>query len=159
MFSLKELCGGFILPVPTNSDWGSVRTSVFRRAAASAFSSWPSSVSGASLGLAGHTNRGHGQAVCGSPWGPGGGRQAMSVLHVGSRGARTGSGLAFLRHLCLLYPRHPGPPAHHNLGDQTQPRSLSQQQPPAQKMSLALKTTRHPWSVHLDSSPKLFLVV
>ena len=79
-----------------------------------------------------------------------------TLVHAGPTLA---SGLAFPRHLCLLYPRHPAQPAHHNLRDQTQPRSLSQQQPSAQKMSLALKMTRHPWSVHLESSPKLFLVV
>lgn len=164
MFSLKAPCGGFILPVLTNSDRGSVRTSVFRRAAVSALSSWPSSASGASLGLAGYTNRGHGQAACGSPWGP---RRRVPGYVSTPRWFMRGphwlaSGLVFLHHVPSSSTGHPGQPAHHNLGDQTRPRSLSQHRPPnnnSQKTSPALKTTRHPWSVHLDSFPKLFLVI
>lgn len=132
MFSLEAPCGGFILPVLTNSDWGSVRTSVFRRAAVSAFSSWPSSASGASLGLAGYTNRGHGQAVCGSPWGP---RRRVpgyvSTLRWFTRGSHwLASGLASLHHVI------PPPPG------------IQDNQP------ITTSETRHDLGVFLNTDPQ-----
>lgn len=85
-----------------------------------------------------------------------------SLVHAGSTLAGFRAGVpaprAFLLHRASRT-TSPSQPRRPDTTSESFSTQTPKQQLPAQKTSPALKTTRHPWSVHLDSFPKLFLVI
>ena len=153
------LCGGFILPVLKNSEWG-----LSRHQRSDVWLSLPFPLAFFCFRSQPGAGRAH---KSGSRAGPlqrvvGARRRAPGCVSA-PRGFTRGPHWLQDGHSCTAC----APSSTRGIQDNERPDTASEsfstqtprQQPPAQKMSPALKTTRHPWSLHLDSFPKSFLVV